>query len=306
MQAFPTDTHGLIHRTTLINIGFTDDDIRRAVKAKRIGRIARGVFVYAGERTAEEWHRLKAIASKLGQASKIPLTHQSAATVLGLAMLKPNLRRVHTTAGRGHGFRTDRQHCHVAELADDQIILVSGVWVTSIERTAVDVACTVGTFAEALTIFDSALRAGADREVMRAMLSGRRRGIGRARRALYYADGASESPGESWSRAQMIEAGLPMPRLQREFVDEDGNVVARTDFDWHELLVGEFDGKVKYAKLLRPGKGVTEVVVREKAREDTLRSMGIMVVRWIWADLEKGTVVDLVRKWLVHVKLLAA
>ncbi|WP_324288810.1 hypothetical protein [Gordonia bronchialis] len=48
------------------------------------------------------------------------------------------------------------------------------------------------------------------------------------------------------------------------------------------------------------------MVVREKAREDTLRSMGIMVVRWIWADLEKGTVVDLVRKWLVHVKLLAA
>lgn len=236
MQAFPTDTHGLIHRTTLINIGFTDDDIRRAVKAKRIGRIARGVFVYAGERTAEEWHRLKAIASKLGQASKIPLTHQSAATVLGLAMLKPNLRRVHTTAGPGHGFRTDRHHCHVAELADDQIILVSGVWVTSIERTALDVACTVGTFAEALTIFDSALRAGADKEVMRAMLTGRRRGIGRARRALYYADGASESPGESWSRAQMIEAGLPMPSLQCEFVDEDGNVVARTDFDWHGLV----------------------------------------------------------------------
>lgn len=135
MQAFPTDTHGLIHRTTLIDIGFTDDDIRRAIRAKRVARIARGVFVYAGERTAEEWHRLKALASRIGQAAKVPLTHQSAATVLGLAMLKPNLRRVHT-----------------------------------------------------------------------------------------------------WSRAQMIEAGLPMPSLQCEFVDEDGNVVARTDFDWHGLV----------------------------------------------------------------------
>lgn len=82
--------------------------------------------------------------------------------------------------------------------------------------------------------------------------------------------------------------------------------MARTDFDRDGLLVGKFDGKVKYQKHFRPGEEASDAVIREKQREDRLRAMGTMVVRWLWTDLEKGTVVGLLRRWLVRFSLMAA
>jgi len=51
-------------------------------------------------------------------------------------------------------------------------------------------------------------------------------------------------------------------------------------------VIGEFDGRVKYSKYLRPGQSASDAVVAEKKREDALRSHGWIVVRWTWADLE--------------------
>ncbi|GGF24163.1 hypothetical protein GCM10007298_20110 [Williamsia phyllosphaerae] len=140
---------------------------------------------------------------------------------------------------------------------------------------------------------------------MAAMLLIPRRGVGQARRALHHADGNAENPGESWSRAQMIDAGLPPARLQHEFHSATGELVARTDFDWAGLLVGEFDGMVRYQKHLRPGETPFDAMRREKEREDALRRAGIMVIRWTWNDLERGRVVPLIRDWLLRLRLLA-
>uniref|UniRef100_UPI003D8F4204 hypothetical protein n=1 Tax=Gordonia sp. B7-2 TaxID=3420932 RepID=UPI003D8F4204 len=299
MTIYAADSSGLIFRAKVLEAGLTDDDLRRSLRQGEIVRVTRGVFAVAAKRNPEEVHRLRALAAAKDNPQR-PLTHQSAAVILGLPMLRPNLRRVHTTARTGKGFRTTTHHCHVAQYDDEDIVTVDGVRVTGIERTAVEVACTAKDFAAALTIFDSALRAKADREVMARMLTDRRRGTAQARRALHHADGAAENPGESWSRAQLIEAGLPPARLQYKFFDADGNEVARTDFDWDGKLVGEFDGKVKYKKLLRPGEDPAEVVIREKAREDALRRMGIMVIRWVWRDLEQRKLVAMVREWLVN------
>ncbi|MEP9393783.1 hypothetical protein ABLE94_16210 [Gordonia sp. VNK1] len=304
MTTFPQDAHGLIHRSAVIKAGLTDDDLRRSLRRHEIVRVIRGVFAVAAIRDHTTCHRLQSIATATTNSRKHPLSHQSAAVMHGLEMLKPNFRRVHTTAPDS-GYRTATAHCHVATLDDDDVVEVDGIAVTSIERTAVDIACATATFPQALAVFDSALRLGAKREVMAEMLIEKRRGVAVARRALHFADGSSENPGESWSRAQMIEAGLRLPRLQHTFRDGDQHV-ARTDFDWDGRLVGEFDGKVKYQKLLKPGEDVTEVVLREKAREDKLRSMNIMVIRWTWADLEAGRVVELIRQWLVQLEMAAA
>ena len=258
----------------------------------------------AGKPEVEESGAAVSGVEESGPKARAALSHQSAAAVHGLEMLSPTLTRVHSTTVSGAGFRTATHHRHVAALSDDELVEVDGVLITSIERTAVDIACGAQTFAQALAVVDSALRLGADRDVMTKMLAGKRRGVGLARRALHHADGRSENPGESWSRAQMIEAGLPAPRLQHTFRDVDGEHVARTDFDWGGRLVGEFDGKVKYAKLLKPGEDATEVVVREKRREDELRAMGIMVVRWTWDDLRAGRVTALIRRWLVTLALI--
>lgn len=117
-----------------------------------------------------------------------------------------------------------------------------------------------------------------------------RTGVGVARRALALADPRSENPGESWSRAQMIAAGITPPTLQREIFDRRGNFVARTDFDWVDengvvTLVGEFDGLGKYLKYLRPGESPEQVIKREKAREGRLQDLGIVVTRWLFTDL---------------------
>jgi hypothetical protein len=76
---------------------------------------------------------------------------------------------------------------------------------------------------------------------------------------------------------------LPVPILQHRFEIAGG---ARVDFWWPEHgTVGEFDGRVKYGRLLRPGQDPAEVLWEEKRREDALRDTGASVVRWVWDEI---------------------
>jgi hypothetical protein len=60
-------------------------------------------------------------------------------------------------------------------------------------------------------------------------------------------------------------AGLPTPELQFDVRDAGGMLIGRSDFAWHGgRLPGEFDGKVKYEKFLRPGESAGDAVFREK------------------------------------------
>lgn len=78
-----------------------------------------------------------------------------------------------------------------------------------------------------------------------------------------------------------------MPEPQYEIKDANGRVVARVDFAWPELGVFlEFDGMVKYQKPLREGETASDVVVREKQRQDLIcRLTGWRCIRIVWADL---------------------
>jgi hypothetical protein len=83
-----------------------------------------------------------------------------------------------------------------------------------------------------------------------------------------------------------MEEGLPRPELQQEIFGPDGRLVARVDFRWKEYnTVGEFDGKIKYGRLLKPGQRIEDVIFEEKVREDAVRDLGLQVVRWISRDL---------------------
>jgi very-short-patch-repair endonuclease len=68
-------------------------------------------------------------------------------------------------------------------------------------------------------------------------------------------------------------------------------VIARVDFLWREeRTVGEFDGRIKYGRLLQPGQTPEDVIFAEKVREDLLRDLGWTVVRWLWRDLYRSGV----------------
>lgn len=105
--------------------------------------------------------------------------------------------------------------------------------------------------------------------------------------AVRFADPASESAGESRSRAVIHQLGFEAPRLQHEVWDARG-LVGRVDFWWPgSRVVGEFDGRLKYSRSRElSGMDAADVVVEEKLREDRLRSAGCGVVRWDWSDLE--------------------
>lgn len=82
------------------------------------------------------------------------------------------------------------------------------------------------------------------------------------------------------------ELRLPPPDLQLEVHDTSGRLVGRCDFGWARYrTLGEFDGRVKYGRLLREGQEAGDAVFDEKVREDELRNLGNEVVRWIDADL---------------------
>ena len=118
-------------------------------------------------------------------------------------------------------------------------------------------------------------------------------GVRQARRVVDFLDGRTESAGESVCRVRIGELGLPSPIPQYEVYDAIGTMIARVDFGWPDRrTIGEFDGRVTYGALLRPGQRPEDVVHAEKLREDALRDAGWQVVRWVWADLARPLVIQ--------------
>ncbi|WP_307794400.1 hypothetical protein [Arthrobacter cavernae] len=110
----------------------------------------------------------------------------------------------------------------------------------------------------------------------------------RAIRVAAMAHALAESAGESYSRAVIELLGFEQPAQQKDFSDSSG-FVGRSDFWWPEQrVVGEFDGRGKYLdEALGGGDQAGAAVYREKLREDRIRDLGMKVVRWNWADLER-------------------
>lgn len=305
-----------IVRSTAIESGMTDWALRTGVRTGDLDRLYRGmysprqdVFVTTDGRVVrsdtiearrDHYRRRVIAAAEFGEERKAA-SHQSAAAlhkipVLGLP------EDIHFTADRHSGGRRAGRafFLHASPLPPDEVTVVEGILTTSLARTAMDVARS-GSFTEALVVLDGALRAGVTLDELAVLTDRgrRRRGIALVRQTMTWADGRSESAGESLSRALMIRAGIPMPDLQVEYREDDGEVFARVDFDWGGRVVGEFDGLVKYGD-------ATDVVV-EKRREDKLRALGIIVVRWTWDDLRHpDRFIALLRRAFTAAGLLAA
>ena len=83
--------------------------------------------------------------------------------------------------------------------------------------------------------------------------------------------------------------GIPAPELQHKVVDSFGEVLGWTDFYWDAFaLLGEFDGRIKYERLLREGETASAAVVREKTREDQMRSTECGMTRFVWSEVQPG------------------
>jgi hypothetical protein len=228
------------------------------------------------------------------------LSHASAGIGYGLPVPEADLLRVQLTRPTGgHGRVGPCVHVHYAPLCELEIVEINGRPVTSLERTAADLArCAF--YDRSVSVLDAALHLGANAEEIRRVLGSQRRwhGVPVARRALAFADGRAESVGESISRVQIVGYGLPMPELQYAVFSPAGRWLARCDFAWPTFgVIGEFDGRIKY---LGPAEAVADVVMAEKAREQAIHDAGWTVVRWGWQDLQgQGDFVARLRRALI-------
>ncbi len=267
------------------------------LRAGRLTVVRRGSYLVGAPPESRDAHHALRVRAELAHlADGAVASHASAAVLHGLPTWGVRLDRVHVTRARRSGGRSGRQvHVHTAPLDRDEVEAVDGIPVTSVARTVVDLARTLP-FEPAVAVADAALHAliaeperlAALQAAVAAALarSAGWRGSPSARRAVAFADARSGSVGESRSRVAIQRAGLPPPVLQWEVVGSAGQWIGVVDFGWpKQRTVGEFDGKQKYGRLLKPGQTPADAVYLEKRREDALRAETLSVVRWGWDAL---------------------
>ena len=262
--------------------------LRRSTASGSLLRIRRGAYVDAatvgeGWQAAERLARARAVAVVRATTAQVWLSHETAALLWGLPLLRvPGV--THVVQRHHPGSRRDRAVArHRVDLPPPHRAEIEGLPVTSLERTALDCACSLPGPA-ALAVLDGAVRRGTDATAVAALLVERAggRGVVVARRAVTWADARAESPGESAARWVCLAGGLPAPDLQHAIRTRLGTFYA--DLAWPELrVVVEFDGVVKYTGTYGPG---GEALVAEKRRQDAIEEAGWRVIRVTWADLK--------------------
>lgn len=293
---FLATTDGCFTRADALRAGLDDNDIRRALKARRWTRVRWGVYTFADlwtkqDEIARHLAAARSVARKLGPA--VALSHVSAALDHGLTTWDADLSLVHVTRLDGGAGRTEAgvQH-HEGFCLESEVLERDGYLVVRPVRAALESAALMSTEAAVATL-DSGLhlrRFNTEELDETFSLMHRWPATLHLQVAVRFADGRSESVGESRARYLCYTHGLPLPDLQHHVYDERGVLVGVTDMVWEDhRLLGEFDGRVKYGRLLRPGEEPGDAVFREKRREDELRRLtDFSMVRFTWADLYRG------------------
>lgn len=175
----------------------------------------------------------------------------------------------------------------------DEVTRVSGLPVTTLARTAFDLA-RQPPLGEAVARVDALMRATPFLREDVLLLAKRyrgARGLRRLRSALPLVDPGAASPKETWLRLLLIDAGLPVPATQIP-VQQNWRLVARLDMGWEEYKVAaEYDGDHHRTN--------RKQYARDQSRLRRLDDLGWTVIRVI-ADDKPDDVVDRVRRALIR------
>lgn len=296
--------------------GITRSQMRAALGNGSLSRAGHGVIqaqAHVGDTPSDDTVRrfddtVRRCRTLAVRRPGLVFSHQTAAILHGLPLLN-RVQHEPIHAFHRHPRRLSAGWLHDWALDPGDVVHVGGLQVTSILRTANDLARTLP-FSEALIPMDCALRRTVitHAETSRAGQPGARQllplpedrivedpesgafaqqllqghvirstgrpGVSGARRVAAAASPLAESPAESWSRGQMIAAGIPIRGLQVRVLDAEG-VERRLDFLLEVGLAGEVDGYVKYEGTLG-----RQQVRKEKMRDLALARVGIHTVRW--------------------------
>ncbi|MRJ77150.1 hypothetical protein GEV29_11425 [Aeromicrobium sp. SMF47] len=222
---------------------------RQLKEGARFGTLRREFrSVYVDARVPDSRNsRLRAI--QLVMPGGAVVCNETAAWLYGLDVRAPGERRSlepallteHSTARVARPGVRGRQ----AIISSDDIDYVDGVHVTNPVRTVSDLLRRMYR-PYALAAADAFAHAGlvTGEAVVEhvARLKGYR-GIVQARSLAMLIEPRTESPGESWQRLRMLDAGFPPPDPQYAVIDDFGREM-RIDLPYPELLIGsEYDGR---------------------------------------------------------------
>lgn len=229
----------------LLARGVTRHTLRRMLKEGRVRQLIKGVYLAADvELTIDVRVQAVALVAKPHQV----IADRTAAWIWGIsayAYSELEYPPVETVALRGHNpCRRADVSGRTRDLAEDEIVVVGGLRVTTPLRTALDLGCVLHR-REALAALDAFRRAQelsmAQLEVALQRFAGRR-GVVQLKELVPLSDPRAESARESWTRLAIIDAGLPVPDLQ-VWVLVDGVAKYRLDLAYERWrIVIEYDG----------------------------------------------------------------
>jgi hypothetical protein len=288
---------GILLRRDAVAAGYDDNALARAVRRGLITRIRQGAYAATGvwaNADAAGRHRLRCEAVLMQYDDDVALSHDSAVIrhegpTYGLDLSKVHLTHLSSGTGRRNvaGIVHHEGSCRVLDVTrrDDR-------WAASPARTVLDVSMVHGVETGIVVADDFIHRDLTSKDELWQVYECVKDWPGALilRLVIERCDGRAESVGETLGRELFRKHHVPLPILQFEIFHTNGELAGRVDWAWPKRrLLGEFDGKSKYERFLRPGETAADAVWREKQREDLLRELtGWSVIRLVWADLFRG------------------
>ena len=295
------DKRGVLLRRDALARGLDDNWLGRMVRSHALIRMRQGA--YADPRvwqpaSPSERHDLRSWAVMRQYDNRVALSHVSGVVRRGGPTWGLDLSNVHLTNLFGRGDRTQagvthhRGTCLVIDVSRRD-----GHWITSPARNAMETAVLTGRDS-AVAVLDWFMNQSlATREECRLLVDPLMRewagtvdlschlDLARAKRA---------SVGETRTGLFLHDRSYPEPQCQWTVFRPDGRVAGIVDFVLHELrLMIEFDGQVKYGRLLKPGQTLADVIKAERARERLLEDLtGYRMFRVVWSELDQPQQLD--------------
>jgi len=257
-----------------VALGIGEHRLKSAVDNGEIVRVLRGVYV---RDDIELSALVRAQAAALVISPHAVVCDRTAAWVHGVDTFRyaelDIVPPLETFVLRGHR-ATDRPECDGGsrDLRPSDWTIIGGVRVTTPIRTALDLGCKLSRRG-AVAAMDALMRqhaftvADLRRELPRYF---RRRGVIQLRQLVPLVDGRAESAGESWTRLEIVDHGLPVPEPQW-WIDVDGRPTYRLDLAYPRArVVVEYDGEEFHTS--------ADDQERDRMRREWLRDHGWTVI----------------------------
>lgn len=262
------------------DVGLTSHQLHEAQIGGAVRRILDRVYVDA---RAPDTRNLRINSMKIIAPPHAVVADDWASWVFGVDTFAPSRRHSLTpTLVVPHGrsrTRIDGLDCRQALLNDNEIIEIDGLKITSPARTTSDFLRKKWR-PHALSAADSMAHAGlVTPDEVRGFV-GRLAGfpgIRQARNLARLIEERTESPGESWTRLRIIDAGFAAPKPQLELLDRDGNL-RFLDLSYPELkLAVEYDGREFHTAVLDQN--------HDDGRRRLVKALGFRILVVMYEDI---------------------